>query len=44
MGAEASIDDELYNKIYYGMLDRLKDRVADIRSQVNNFKFIIRAH
>lgn len=33
MGEEACIDDELYNKIYYGMLERLKDKVADIRSQ-----------
>jgi len=33
MGEEACIDDDLYNKIYDGMLERLKDRVADIRSQ-----------
>lgn len=33
MGEEACIDDELYNKIYDGMLERLKDKVAEIRSQ-----------
>ena len=33
MGEEACIDDDLYNKIYDGMLERLKDRVAEIRSQ-----------
>ncbi len=33
MGDEASIDDDLYYKIYHNMLDRLKDKVADIRSQ-----------
>ena len=33
MGEEACIDDDLYNKIYDGMLERLKDKVAEIRSQ-----------
>ena len=33
MGEDACIDDDLYNKIYDGMLDRLKDKVAEIRSQ-----------
>ena len=33
MGEDACIDDELYNKIYDGMLERLKDKVAEIRSQ-----------
>ena len=33
MGEEAAIDDDLYNKIYDGMLERLKDKVAEIRSQ-----------
>ena len=27
MGEEACIDDDLYNKIYDGMLERLKDKV-----------------
>lgn len=30
MGEEACIDDDLYNKIYNGILERLKDRVSDI--------------
>ena len=33
MGEEACIDDDLYNKIYDGMLERLKDKVAEIRAQ-----------
>ena len=33
MGEEACIDDDLYNKIYDGMMERLKDKVAEIRSQ-----------
>lgn len=33
MGEEASIDDDLYQKIFDNMLLRLKDKVADIRSQ-----------
>ena len=33
MGEEAAIDDDLYKKIYDGMLERLKDKVAEIRSQ-----------
>jgi len=33
MGEEACIDDDLYNKVYDGMLERLKDKVAEIRSQ-----------
>jgi len=33
MGEDACIDDDLYNKIYDGMLERLKDKVAEIRSQ-----------
>ncbi len=33
MGEDASIDDDLYQKIFDNMLLRLKDRVADIRSQ-----------
>ncbi len=33
LGQEASIDDELYQKIYDNMLERLKDKVADIRAQ-----------
>ena len=33
MGEDACIDDELYNKIYDGMLERLKDKVAEIRAQ-----------
>ena len=33
MGEEAAIDDDLYGKIYDGMLERLKDKVAEIRSQ-----------
>ena len=33
MGEDASIDDDLYQKIFDNMLERLKDRVAEIRSQ-----------
>jgi len=33
MGEDACIDDDLYNRIYDGMLERLKDKVAEIRSQ-----------
>ena len=33
MGEEACIDDDLYNKIFDGMLERLKDKVAEIRAQ-----------
>ena len=33
MGENATIDDHFYNKIYDNMLERLKDRSADIRSQ-----------
>jgi len=33
MGEEACIDDDLYNMIYEGMLERLKDKVAEIRAQ-----------
>ncbi len=33
LGQEASIDDELYEKIYNNMLERLKDKVAEIRAQ-----------
>lgn len=33
MGEDASIDDDLYNKIYDNMLLRLRDKVVDIRSQ-----------
>ncbi len=33
MGEDASIDDDLYQKIFDNMLLRLKDKVADIRSQ-----------
>ena len=33
MGEEAAIDDDLYIKIFDGMLERLKDKVAEIRSQ-----------
>ena len=33
MGEDASIDDDLYEKIYDNMLQRMKDKVADIRSQ-----------
>lgn len=34
MGEDACIDDNLYNKIYDGMLERLKDKVAEFLSQV----------
>ena len=33
MGEDASIDDELYQKIYDNMLERLKDKNDDIRGQ-----------
>ena len=33
MGEEACIDDDLFNKIYDGMMERLKDKVAEVRSQ-----------
>ena len=33
MGEDASIDDDLYQKIFDNMLMRLKDKVTDIRSQ-----------
>ena len=33
MGEDASIDDDLYQKIFDNMLLRLKDKVADIRGQ-----------
>ena len=33
MGENASIDDELYQKIYDNMLERLKDKNDDIRGQ-----------
>ncbi|TRY70433.1 hypothetical protein TCAL_09294 [Tigriopus californicus] len=33
LGEEASIDDELYQKIFDNMLQRLKDKVVEIRSQ-----------
>ena len=33
MGEDAFIDDDLYDKIYYGMLERLKDKIGEIRSQ-----------
>lgn len=36
LGEEAEIDDELYQKIYDNMLERLKDKVADIRAQAVN--------
>ena len=33
LGEEAEIDDELYHKIFNNMLERLKDKVAEIRAQ-----------
>ena len=33
LGEEASIDDDLYQKIFDNMLQRLKDKVVDIRGQ-----------
>eukprot|EP00095_Tigriopus_kingsejongensis_P007922 maker-scaffold1210_size55525-snap-gene-0.20 protein:Tk07922 transcript:maker-scaffold1210_size55525-snap-gene-0.20-mRNA-1 annotation:"hypothetical protein CAPTEDRAFT_225765" len=33
LGEEASIDDDLYQKIFDNMLQRLKDKVVEIRSQ-----------
>jgi hypothetical protein len=33
MGEDASIDDDLYQKIFDNMLERLKDKTDDIRSQ-----------
>lgn len=33
MGEDASIDDDLYQKIFDNMLMRLKDKVTEIRSQ-----------
>lgn len=36
LGEEAEIDDELYQKIYDNMLERLKDKVAEIRAQAVN--------
>ena len=33
LGDEAEIDDELYQKIFDNMLERLKDKVAEIRAQ-----------
>ena len=33
LGEEAEIDDELYQKIFNNMLERLKDKVAEIRAQ-----------
>lgn len=36
LGEEAEIDDDLYQKIYDNMLQRLKDKVAEIRSQAVN--------
>ena len=35
MGEGASIPDTMYDQIYAGMLERLKDRVAEIRAQVS---------
>ena len=35
MGEGASIPDTMYDQIYEGMLERLKDRVAEIRAQVS---------
>ena len=36
LGEEAEIDDDLYQKIYDNMLERLKDKVAEIRAQAVN--------
>ena len=33
LGDDAEIDDELYQKIFDNMLERLKDKVAEIRAQ-----------
>ena len=33
LGEEAEIDDELYEKIHDNMIERLKDKVAEIRAQ-----------
>ena len=33
LGEEAEIDDELYDKIHDNMIERLKDKVAEIRAQ-----------
>ena len=33
MGEDASIDDDLYQRIFDNMLMRLKDKVTEIRSQ-----------
>ena len=33
LGDNAEIDDELYQKIFDNMLERLKDKVAEIRAQ-----------
>ena len=33
LGDDAEIDDALYQKIFDNMLERLKDKVAEIRAQ-----------
>ena len=33
LGDDAELDDELYQKIFDNMLERLKDKVAEIRAQ-----------
>ena len=33
LGDDAEIDDELYQKIFDNMLEKLKDKVAEIRAQ-----------
>ena len=33
MGEEASIDDDLYSKIYDAMLQRLMDKIPNVRVQ-----------
>lgn len=33
LGDDAEIDDDLYQKIFDNMLERLKDKVAEIRAQ-----------